>query len=161
MKSLKIKLILFALVCTVFNSCSSGDEGIYFNEFKTEYATMELEIIDLINEYRISLGMLPFETLDIISSVALTQSSHTIINDEMNHDVFIEQQENSVALTNAKWTGESLAYGFSSATSVINAMLNNENHKAIIENDSYTHIGISIEQNRQGRNYFTKIFIKK
>jgi uncharacterized protein YkwD len=161
MKPLKIKLVLFALIFTVFNSCSSDDEGIYFNEIKTEYATMELEIIDLINEYRNSLGMQALETLNMISSVALTQSSHTITNYEMNHDGFTKQQENSMGLTNAKWTGESVVVVFNSATGAINAMLNNEDHRAIIENETYTHVGISIEQNRQGMNYFTQIFIKK
>ena len=161
MKPLKIKLVLFAFIFTVFNSCSSDDEGIYFNEIKTEYATMELEIIDLINEYRNSLGMQALETLNMISSVALTQSSHTITNYEMNHDGFTKQQESSMGLTNAKWTGEIVVVGFSSATGAINAILKNEDHRAIIENETYTHVGISIEQNRQGMNYFTQIFIKK
>lgn len=32
MKPLKIKLVLFALMCSIFSSCSNEEDGIYFDE---------------------------------------------------------------------------------------------------------------------------------
>ena len=56
---------------------------------------------------------------------------------------------------------KNVAYGFNSSVGVVNAWLNSEGHRVIIENDNYTHFGISIEKNSEGRNYFTQMFIKK
>jgi uncharacterized protein YkwD len=164
MKPLKTIILLFALVCTVLTSCTSGEEGVYFNEIndvKVEYSKMELEILDLINEHRQSLSMQTLDELDIISSVALSHSAYMVEVDEVNHDGFPQRQENLVEKANATSVGENVAYGFQSAAGVVNAWLNSADHKAIIENESYTHFGISIEQNSEGRNYFTQIFIKK
>jgi len=164
MKIFKINLVLFALVCTVFTSCSKEDDGIYFNEIndvKVDYSIMELEILDLVNVHREELGLQTLNKLNIISSIALSHSSYMVEMDKVNHDYFPERQENLAIKANAKSVGENVAYGFSSSKGVVNGWLNSDHHKAIIENKDYTHFGISIEQNSEGKNYFTQIFIKQ
>jgi len=164
MKYLKINLILVALVCFSFTSCSNEEDGIYFdeiNETKVEYSLMELELLDLVNAHRIELDLHSLESLNIISSVALSHTNYMVEIDQVNHDYFPVRQENLVLKADAKSVGENVAYGYNSSKAVLNAWLNSDAHRAIIENKNYTHFGISIKQNSEGRNYFTQMFIKK
>jgi uncharacterized protein YkwD len=165
MKTLKFKLPLLVFAFIFLTSCSSEDDGIYFDkaiiETKTEYSNIELEIFDLVNEYRISIGLNALSPLNIVSSVAETHTSYMVSTGNVGHDNFPERQQKLVQDAHAKTVGENVGYGFNSAQGVVNAWLNSEGHKAIIENPEYTHFGISTEQNDQGRNFFTQIFIKR
>ncbi|MFK5957888.1 MAG: CAP domain-containing protein [Lutibacter sp.] len=165
MKISNIKLVvILALSFSVLTSCSKEDDGIYFSEIKdvkVEYSVMELEILDLVNNHRLSLGLQSLESLSYISSVAYSHTEYMVETDQVNHDGFPQRQENLVLKANAKSVGENVAYGFNSAKGVVNAWLNSSEHRAIIENESYTHFGISIEKNSEGRFYFTQMFIKK
>lgn len=163
MKTFQFKLVLFALVCTIFTSCVKEEE-IYFNEINEEklaYSTIELEILDLVNEHRESMGLQALGSLNIISSVALSHTAYMVEVDQVNHDHFPQRQENLAQKANAKSVGENVAYGFNSSKGVVDAWLKSEAHRAIIENSNYTHFGISTEKNIDGRNYFTQIFIKR
>ncbi|WP_299527520.1 CAP domain-containing protein [uncultured Lutibacter sp.] len=160
----KINLLLFAFVCTVITSCSIEENGIYFdeiNEVKEGYSIMELEIMDLVNNHREELGLFPLINLNIISSVALSHTTYMVETNVVNHNNFAENHKNLVIKANAKSVGENVAYGFETASGVVNGWLNSEGHKAILEKSNYTHFGISIEQNSEGRNYFTQIFIQQ
>lgn len=164
MKSIHFKLVLFVLAATIFTSCVKEDEGIFFNEInelKVSYTEMELEILDLVNSHRESVGLKPLESLTTISSVALSHTTYMIEENQVSHDNFSERQENLVTNVHAKSVGENVAYGFNSSKAVVNAWLDSDGHRAIIENGHYTHFGISTEKNGEGRNYFTQIFIKR
>ena len=55
---------------------------------------------------------------------------------------------------------ENVAYGYATASGVVNAWLNSEGHREVIEGD-FTHFDISAEKDENGRWYYTNIFIKK
>ncbi len=164
MKTIQFKLVLFLFVSILFNSCYPEDDGIYFekiSENKSEYTDIELEILDLINDYRATKGLKTLIKLDFISSVALTHTNYMVETGEVNHDNFPQRHENLIINAGAKSVGENVAFGYSSAKSVVYAWIKSDGHRALIENESYTHFGISIEQNSKGRNFFTHIFIKQ
>ncbi len=164
MKSIQFKLVFFIIISTVLTSCAKEDDGIYFNELndvKVEYSTIELEILDLVNNHRVSLGLSSLNKLDIISSVALTHTSYMVETGNVDHFDFPQRQENLVVKANAKSVGENVAYGFNSSKGVVDAWLKSDSHRSIIENEKYTHFGISTEKNSDGRNYFTQMFIKQ
>jgi len=164
MKSIQFKLVLFLIISTVLTSCVKEDEGIYFNELsdiKVEYSTIELEILDLVNNHRVSLGLQSLNKLDVISSVALTHTSYMVETGNVDHYDFPQRQENLVIKANAKSVGENVAYGFNSSIGVVEAWLKSDTHRSIIEDEKYTHFGISTKKNSNGRNYFTQMFIKQ
>ena len=164
MKTTLIKLTLCLFITTVLISCSKDDVEIYeesFIETKVSYSPIENEILNIINEFRRTNGIKTLEKLNIISSVAETHSSYMVKVGEANHDNFPERHEKLVHNANAKTVGENVAYGFNSAESVVNALLNSEHHKKIIVNPDYTHFGISTKTDNEGRNYFTHIYIKQ
>ena len=99
--------------------------------------------------------------LDIISYVAESHTVYMVETGLVNHDNFPERNQKLVESANAKSVGENVAYGFNSAKGVVDAWLKSDAHRAIIENEKYTHFGISTERNSEGRNYFTQIFIKR
>ena len=76
-------------------------------------------------------------------------------------DIGSKSKGATISQKSAKSVGENVAYGFSSATSVVTAWIKSDEHRAIIEKESYTHFGISTEQNIEGRYFFTQIFIKQ
>ena len=164
MKSLQFKLATILFACFFLASCSPEEDGIFFEELletKTEYSDLELEILDLVNNYRLTKSLQPLEKLDIISSVAFTHTAYMVEKGEANHDNFAERHENLVQNADAKKVGENVAYGYSSAASVVNAWLKSPGHKSIIENANYTHFGISTEMNAEGRYFYTQLFIEQ
>jgi len=54
--------------------------------------------------------------------------------------------------------GENIAYGFSSAASVMNAWMSSAGHRANILSTSFREIGVSVGADAQGRLYFTQTF---
>ena len=164
MKTIHLKLAIFLFVGILFNSCAPADDEIYIekiSESKLEYTDIELEILDLVNEYRSSKGLNILVKLDIISSVAMTHTNYMVETGIVNHDNFAERNENLIINAAAKSVGENVAYGYSSANGVVNAWINSEGHRALIENEKYTHFGIASKQNSEGRNFFTHMFIRR
>lgn len=161
MKSILIKL---AIVILVFTACTPEEESILYSkitETKITYSPIENEILNLVNEYREEQGLSTLSELNLISSVAKTHTNYMVEIGKVNHDNFPERHEMLVSNAKATAVGENVAYGFSSSESVVKAWLNSPGHKEIIDDETFTHFGISTEKDAKGRNYFTHIFIKK
>ena len=168
MKTSFLNLLTLFVVSSFLFSCSPEDDGVYFNEnsevinaSNVSYSVIEYEILDLVNDHRTSLGLAPLITLNIISGIADGHTNYMIEVGSVNHDNFNLRAQNLITSAGAKTVGENVAYGYSSAQGVVNGWLNSPSHKNIIENPNYTHFGISTETNKDNRNYFTQIFIKK
>jgi uncharacterized protein YkwD len=167
MKTSILNLVAFFALSTILFSCSPADDGIYFennevvNTTNVSYTGIENEILALVNDHRTSLGLTPLIALDIISGVADGHTEYMIEVGSVNHDNFSQRAQNLMDSAGAKTVGENVAYGYCTAEGVVNGWLNSPEHKSIIENPSYTHFGISTETNKENRNYFTQIFIKK
>lgn len=168
MKSLTLKLIAVLILSIALFSCSNDEDGIYFDETSEidvveniQYSTIELEILDLVNAHRQSIGLKTLNSLDIVSGVAEGHTNYMIENGQISHDNFPERSEALIKSAKAKAVGENVAYGYGSAEAVVNGWLNSEGHREVIESTKYTHFGISTESNSEGRNYFTHIFINK
>jgi len=164
---MKAKLLfpLLILVSIFMTSCSSDsmieDETTQITlEVAPEAKIIEIEILELINDYRIGLNLTPLNNLNIIKSVAYTHTEYMLESNDVSHANFYQR---SLALTenaSAIKVGENVAYGFSNAQSVVNAWINSDGHRANIEGD-FNYFDVSAEQNAQGKWYFTNMFIKK
>lgn len=148
----------------MLTSCSKEEDGIYFRqimELKKEYSSVEVEILDLVNIYRSTIGLNQLEKLDIISSVALSHSKYMANQGVVSHDNFQSRQKKLFSNANAKSVGENVGFGYKSAKELVESWLKSDLHKAVIENANFTHFGISTERNLNGSPYFTQIFIRK
>ena len=125
------------------------------------YTPLEIETLDVINAYRVSIGLKSLEKIDYISVLSEGHDNYMIAKNEINHDLFDSRSENLINVLGAKSVSENLAYNFSTSKSVLAAWLNSPTHKSNIEGD-YTHFGIAIRENPvNGMKYFTNMFIKK
>lgn len=155
-------MVLFALLSF---SCSTDNVDDKVNSVNTaivipEAKTIELEILDLINDYRLNLGLNPLNDMGIIKSQAYNHTEYMLAQNSVSHDNFFQRKSFLVNNAGADVVSENVAYGFTSAQSVVNAWLNSDGHRANIEGD-FTDFDISAEKNEQGYWFYTNIFVKK
>ncbi|ULC58105.1 CAP domain-containing protein [Flaviramulus sp. BrNp1-15] len=160
----KLFLIVFFAVLTL-SSCSSENlddkaDTIELKLITPQAKAIEVEILDLINDHRLSLGLNPLSDMSIVKSVAFSHTDYMVDHDEVSHANFYTRSKYLKENAGAKEVTENVAYGYSSAQGVVNAWLKSDSHKENLEGD-FTNFDISAEKNEDGRWYYTNIFIKK
>jgi uncharacterized protein YkwD len=165
MKTTTILPLLALIGLLTFSSCSTEE----FPEDNIDTITLlnapapkeiEIEILERLNNHRISVGLSPLNNLNIVKSVAFTHTDYMVVKNSVNHDNFFQRKVSLEQNANAKKVSENVAYAYSSAQSVVNAWINSDSHRANIEGD-YTDFEVSAEQNADGKWYYTNIFIKR
>lgn len=166
MKNLTFYVWFLAIAALSLTSCSKDNIG----EMETanlttkvspvSYTGIELEVLDLINEYRDLKGFSQLNVLDEGSRQAVIHNGHMIENDEVCHDNFTDRYTALVNNVQAKAVSENVAFGYSSAEAVVNAWIKSDSHRENMEGD-HTHFGISVKEGTDGRLYFTNIFVRK
>jgi uncharacterized protein YkwD len=82
-----------------------------------------------------------------------------ITTNVVSHDGFVARSENIMSVLGAKKVAENIAYNYSTSQAALNAWLNSPTHKENLVGD-FTHFGISIRLNAEGKKYYTNIFAK-
>ncbi len=159
------KLPLLALLAVLTFSCSTdslnnNDGALNKNMVVPKTKTIEIQILELINNHRLSLGLNPLEHMDIIKSQAYNHTEHMVVENQVSHDNFFERSNYLKANAGAKYVSENVAYGYTKAETVVNAWLNSASHRENIEGN-FTDFDVSAEQNSEGRWFYTNIFINK
>jgi len=166
MKAKLFRVVILLAIVNVFNSCSpdsseSDDLGprpqIVLNY---TYSSSELAAMNLINTYRVSIGLNALEKVNHISYKSEEHDNYMIVNNVVNHDDFVSRSENIINVLGAKRVSENIAYNYNSPQAALDAWLKSPGHKENIEGD-FTHFGISIRENpATGKKYYTNIFVK-
>lgn len=157
---LLVLLTVFTLSsCTTDNIDDKADD-IELSLVPIEAKAIEVEILELINNHRLSLGLKPLGDMNIVKSVAYSHTDYMVDNDEVSHHNFFTRSDYLKSNAGAKKVSENVAFGYSSAESVVRAWIKSEAHKANLEGD-FTNFDVSAEKNEEGRWYYTNIFIKK
>ena len=164
MKLLK-KLPLLALLAFLSFSCTTDSlddkaDAIELSLITPETKTIEVEILELINNHRLSMGLTALSDMTVVKSVAFTHTDYMVDNNEVSHANFYKRSDYLKANAGATKVSENVAYGYSSAESVVSAWLKSDGHRANIEGD-FTNFDLAAEQNAEGKWYYTNIFIKK
>ncbi|OZV66639.1 CAP domain-containing protein [Winogradskyella aurantia] len=165
MKPAKLLPFLAIVALLILSSCSTDTsvrDEISAIEIPDapEAKLIEIEIMELINAYRISQGLNTLNEHHTVKAVAFTHTDYMVEVDHVSHDNFFQRKQSLELNAGANIVTENVAYGFSSASSVVNAWINSPSHKENIEGD-FTDFDISAEQNENGEWYFTNIFIKR
>ncbi|MEP3839200.1 MAG: CAP domain-containing protein [Algibacter sp.] len=160
----KLPVIALCAVLT-FSSCSTdSDENnstdIELSIVEQEAKAIEVEILELINTHRSSVGLNTLSEMNIVKSVAYSHTDYMVDSGDVSHHNFFTRSDYLKANAGAKNVSENVAYGYSSAESVVRAWLKSEAHKENLEGD-FTNFDVSAEKNAEGRWYYTNIFIKK
>ncbi|MGZ0017018.1 CAP domain-containing protein [Yeosuana sp. AK3] len=156
---LLVLLAFFSFSCST-DSIDENAEVINKSLIIPQDKIIEIQILELINNHRLSVGLNPLEKMDLIKSQAFSHTEHMVIENEVSHDNFFERSNFLKANAGAKLVSENVAFGYTYAESVVNAWLKSESHKKNIEGD-FTNFDVSAEQNNEGHWFYTNIFIKK
>lgn len=166
----RLSLTIFVLtVCGIFlTSCSKenlNDEVTAYDQVVStnaeySYNTTEVEVLEDLNIYRKALGLMELKPMAELSVESEDHNFYMIESGEVSHANFSQRASYLMNQVGAEAVSENVAYGYRTADAVINAWLKSKGHKENIEGN-YTHFGISVRQDAQGKNYFTNIFIRK
>ncbi len=146
------------------NSCSTEEYNEDISEMDIDSPPLakpiEIEILELINEYRITNGLSTLTGNGTVKAVAFTHTDYMIEVDNVSHDNFFVRKQSLQENANAIRVSENVAYGYTTASSVVNAWINSPGHRENIVGN-FTDFDISAEQDEDGNWYYTNIFIKR
>jgi uncharacterized protein YkwD len=134
-------------------SCSCRSTYVYFQ--------FEIDILNLINSHRQSIGLLTLTLTNHTSNNCLDHTNYMISTNTVNHNNFVSRSGNIQCALNASRVGENVAYNFKTPESVVNAWLASTSHRENIENPEYTSFGISVRINSLDKAFITNIFTKQ
>jgi uncharacterized protein YkwD len=123
------------------------------------YSSIELEVLDLVNGHRSSIGGKELIRLEEISLQALSHTEHMIEKQEVCHHNFGSRYHALIEKVGAKAMGENVGYGYRTSEAFLGAWLHSANHRKTIEGE-HTHFGISAKEGKENI-YVTLIFIRK
>ena len=165
MKNITRRFWILALCVVSLASCSkeSIDEGetsdLVSVVAPVNYSDIELNILDLVNDYRLSKGLNVLDYKDEVSWQAEDHNFYMIRNEKVSHDGFASRYAALATSLDAKAVSENVAYGYNSAEAVVKAWIASEGHRKNMEGE-LTHFGISVKEDVNGKKYFTNIFIR-
>ena len=131
-----------------------------FERVEYNYNTIEIEILDEINLYRSALGLTELKPMINLSFESELHNEYMIDMGTVSHDNFSQRASVIIQKVGAREVAENVGYGYRTSQAVVNAWLKSKGHRENVEGD-FTHFGISVRQDEEGKNYFTNIFIKK
>ena len=167
MKKKIMHTMLFIAICIAMNSCSADTADGTESSAPTEalianytYNDSELETMQLINDYRVRIGLNALQKINHISYKCQEHNAYMIANNVVNHNGFTERSENIMELLGVKNVGENVAYNYKTAEAVLKAWLESPGHKENIEGN-FTHFGLSVTTDpATGKKYYTNIFVR-
>lgn len=164
---MKLSTFLPAMALLAIVSFSCSTDAIEENKidaitssYVPETKIIEIEILELINDYRISIGLNALENMSSIKAQAYGHTEYMIKKSKISHDNFLQRSTSLKNNPGALSVSENVAFAYSSPESVVNAWLGSESHRAVIEGD-FTNFDVFADLDEDGKYYYTNIFIKK
>ncbi|MBR9855356.1 MAG: CAP domain-containing protein [Algicola sp.] len=137
-----------------YTEAALGNEKLFVDPVK-----MEEDLLGLVNEYRISQGLSPLSKNTPAYKYAEAHNDYMISRNALSHDNFESRASKIAAETNALSVSENVARYYTSATKTLEGWTESSSHKAAMEGD-FTHTTLSVQLDKQGRPYYTQIFLK-
>lgn len=158
----RIKFLSIAFLASLFTltSCSTATQeqevAIYEN---VSISTIEEEVLELVNEYRVSEGLEVVLFGAVAYDFAVSHNEYMIAQGEISHDNFNSRSTDLTIKAHADFVSENVGKDFTTARGVVNAWINSPAHKKVMEGD-FTYTAISVEEDADGVLYFTQLFYK-
>lgn len=137
------------------------------------YSEEELKLIDVINQYRNSLGLANLSKeipSYFVRDLALSHNLNMIMTQTVSHNGFADRANQIANINN--WgiqrsdfsvgvISEIIAYNYNTPESVLNGWINSPSHKAAIIDSKITQLGLSVTtDSSNGRKYYTVLFVE-
>lgn len=148
-------ILLITFVLSFCTACSDDDTS----QGSSAHSAYETEIIKLINEHRKGKGLVALQELEAIKSQTDAHTDYMIGAGKISHDLFDQRKAYLVKNAKIKSIAENVAQGYSTAQGVVNGWLGSSGHRKNIEGN-YSHSMITAKKDKNGRWYYTHIFVK-
>lgn len=117
------------------------------------------DVLEVVNEYRSSIGLSSLSEHQTSEELALSHSAYMVEQNRASHDFFF-QRSDYLRDNGAQLVTENVAFGYQSAQSALQGWLESPSHKEAIEGD-FTHTGIAVVSTELGVKYYTQLFIRQ
>ena len=127
-----------------------------------EFSAYQQEVLNIVNKERTSRGLSALKFNAELAKVATTKSQDMIDRGYFDHNSptygspFDMMKKFGITYKSA---GENIAMGQKTPQEVMTAWMNSDGHRKNILNSSFTEIGIGIAKDKNGRLYWTQMFI--
>lgn len=115
MKALYSKIYILSLCISILmiTVACSKDEALAEEEAIeiAEVLTVADEILQIVNDHRLSIGENPLELNVLATDLANEHTEYMIAQNDISHDDFDQRSDRLIADENALRTGENVAYG--------------------------------------------------
>ena len=126
------------------------------------FSAQQQEVLNIVNKERTSRGLSALKFNAELAKVATTKSQDMIDRGYFDHNSptygspFDMMKKFGITYKSA---GENIAMGQKTPQEVMTAWMNSDGHRKNILNSSFTEIGIGIAKDKNGRLYWTQMFI--
>ncbi len=120
---------------------------------------VEQELLNVVNEHRVSLGYNALEHSSIAQKYANEHTDYMISKGSLSHDNFSSRASNISTEVNAEYVGENVAKDYNTAFEAFEGWLRSSSHKKTMEGE-FTHTAISVKKDASGNLYFTQLFYR-
>ncbi|TKK67784.1 CAP domain-containing protein [Ilyomonas limi] len=159
-----VTILLAFLFLTNFSACAQAKDlhTRVTNYNKINLATLNTDILTLINQHRKEMGLNELQMLNVANTEAQHHSVDMVKGTTpFGHDGFESRIADIRKVTGfISGAAENVAYGNLTAAEVVDGWLHSPGHKKNIEGN-YNLTGIGTVQRADGVIFFTQIFIKK
>ncbi len=153
------------LLCCLF-SCSTNELEQSELQEKIDLALLNEnewdisnDILNLINIHRANLGKSSItKDVSYATAYAVQHSKYMITTKSVNHNNFFIRSK-ALKEKGAMIVSENIAYGYSTAETVVKAWLKSDAHREVIEGN-FSHIGFGIVKSLENRYYYTTIYYR-
>ncbi|WP_318310773.1 CAP domain-containing protein [Flagellimonas crocea] len=161
--------LLLVVFCIALSSCSTSTtqeeeqeyvEAAFGNDkAPIDPVAIENDLMDLVNNHRATIGLKVLENSAPSYKYAEEHNVYMISKNSLSHDNFNDRASKIAQETNAVSVSENVARYYTSAEKTLEGWLNSPTHKEAMEGD-FTHTTLSVQLDKDGRPYYTQIFIK-
>ena len=155
----RFKILFLVSLLTLITSCSTNDSTEVELYTTQSVSNMEQEVIDAVNDYRVSQGLNVLVYSNVVYDFANSHNTYMIAQGKISHDNFDVRASKLSEEAQADFVSENLGKDFTNANDVLKAWIASPTHTKNIEG-TFTHTAVSVKADAQGVLYYTQLFIK-
>ncbi|MGB5356665.1 MAG: CAP domain-containing protein [Eudoraea sp.] len=155
----RIAFAVSVLFVILAGSCTSESIEDTNNPQAVNIVSLEQELLGIVNSHRKSLGYSDLVVSIVAYEYANSHNDYMITNGSLSHDNFSARASGISSKVNAEMVAENVAKDYSSAKLAFESWLSSPDHRKTMEDD-FTHTGISVKKDLNGRLYYTQLFYR-
>ena len=158
---MKMRLPYAFLIIFVFILGSCSKESLDNTDIIEAQNALEVEneLLDIVNDHRVSLGYTSLELSAIAYEYANNHNDYMIATGNLSHDGFSSRASSISSEVNAEFVAENVAKDYPSAIEAFENWLASTDHKKTMEGN-FTHTAVSVKKDTKGTLYFTQLFYR-